>query len=71
MGNKNIGALLRELRRKANLTIVQLGEAAGVDASVISRAETGQRPPTSDTLIKLSKPLSADLTELLKQAGKM
>jgi transcriptional regulator with XRE-family HTH domain len=71
MGNKSIGAVLRELRHKRNLTIVQLGQAAGVDASVISRAETGQRSPTSDTLIKLAGPLSASITDLLKQAGKI
>lgn len=71
MGNKSIGALLRELRRKRNLTIEQLGEKAGVDASVISRAETGKRAPTGDTLIKLAGPLGVDLKDLAKQAGKI
>lgn len=66
-----IGDVLRALRRKRNLTIINLSQVAGVDASVISRAETGQRSPTADTLIKLAEPLGANLNDLLRQAGKM
>lgn len=45
---------IRELRKKKNLTMKQLGAILGLAESTISQYETGRREPDTKTLIKLS-----------------
>jgi predicted nucleotidyltransferase/DNA-binding XRE family transcriptional regulator len=47
------GALLRDARRLAGLTQVELGRRAGVTQSVISAYESGARQPSLPTLARL------------------
>lgn len=46
-------ALLREARRRAGLSQVELGRRAGVTQSVISAYESGARQPSVPTLARL------------------
>jgi len=55
---------LKNLRIKNNLTTTQLGQAAGVSLSIISRLENSDSKARYETLSKLAKALSVDMFEL-------
>ena len=46
---------IRELRKRDNLTMKQLGEILGLAESTISQYETGKREPDLKTLLKISE----------------
>lgn len=46
---------LREVRKKAHLTMKELGKVIGVAESTISQYETGKRQPDYETLLKLGE----------------
>lgn len=46
---------LRELRKKSDLTMKELGAEIGVAESTISQYETGKRQPDYETLLKLGE----------------
>ena len=46
---------IRELRKKRNITMKQLGEVIDLAESTISQYETGKRQPDNETLLKLSE----------------
>lgn len=52
---KNFGSRLRELRKLNNMTQKQLAERIGVRNSIISFYEVGERTPSPEILIKLSR----------------
>jgi transcriptional regulator with XRE-family HTH domain len=60
---ENLGARLRELRRRAGLTGVQFGERAGMSQSKVSKIETGRRLPTDEDLERIGQALSLSRTE--------
>lgn len=60
---ENFGARLRELRQRAGLTGVQLGEQAAMSQSKVSKIETGRRLPTDDDLERIAGVLSLSRTE--------
>jgi transcriptional regulator with XRE-family HTH domain len=62
--------LLRSQRRKAGLTLAEVGAATGLSAPTLHRVETGQYAPDSDTLgaIAESVGLSKDETSSLQTA---
>lgn len=65
-----LGKLLREERERKKMTLIKLSTASGVNATQISRIETGQtRMPRSETIRKLSKGLDLDYELLMKAAG--
>ena len=45
---------IRELRKKKNLTMKDLGDAIGVAESTVSLYETGKRQPDQETLLLLA-----------------
>lgn len=47
-------SVIRELRKKRNLSMKELGASIGVAESTISLYENGKRQPDYDTLIKIS-----------------
>lgn len=47
------GERLRDLRRRAGLTQVELARRAGVVATVLSAYERGRREPGADTFLRL------------------
>ena len=61
---KNVGARLRVLRKAQKVTLVELAKTSGVDASIISRIETGKMSGTLESHIKLATALGLKLTDL-------
>ena len=60
------------LRRDASLTQSQLAEAAGVDISYISKAESDRNPsPSADTIVRLCEVLGVPPESLLALTGKI
>lgn len=66
------GALLRQARRRAGLTQVELAVRAGVTQSVISAYESGQRQPSIPALARLIEAADFELTlGLRRQPGRL
>jgi transcriptional regulator with XRE-family HTH domain len=61
------GEHLRELRRAAGLSQIQLGERAGRDHKTIHRWETGATWPDLMDLILLAHGLGVSLVELVQE----
>ncbi|MFC3204880.1 helix-turn-helix domain-containing protein [Aquamicrobium soli] len=49
-----IGAKIRELRQKKDLSLVQLGEHTGLSPGMLSKIERGQLFPTLPTLLRVA-----------------
>lgn len=64
----NVGATIRAWRKKADLTMGQLGELAGVDPGFLTYIETGKKAPSLATLAKIAQGLKVPLSELFKAA---
>lgn len=56
---------LRELRKKENLTLDELGAAIGISRQVLSRYERGEREADYETLKALSKHFCVSIDYLL------
>jgi uncharacterized protein len=61
------GALLRQARKRADLSQVDLAARAGVTQSVISAYESGQRQPSLPTLTRLVDAAGFELTVGLRR----
>jgi PAS domain S-box-containing protein len=57
----NVGAQLRRMRRKSNLTLDQLAATSGVDRGTISRIELGHVSPRIDTISFLCEAMGSTL----------
>lgn len=64
----SVGATIRAWRKKADLTMGQLGELAGVDPGFLTYIETGKKAPSLATLAKIAKGLKVPLANLFKDA---
>jgi|SRR6185437_5863035 len=62
------GTALRSLRKQNRLTLTDVSERTGIPTSTLSRIENDQMSPTYDLLLRLSKGLAIDLTQLLSMA---
>jgi len=62
----NIAETLKLLRRRKGLTQEDLARLLGVSRITVARWETGQRFPTTEQLMRLSKVLGVSPEELLK-----
>ncbi len=60
-----VGPRLRELRRRAGLTLAALSDTTGIPISTLSRLESGQRKPTLELLLPLAKAHQVPLDELV------
>ncbi|MFD9888000.1 helix-turn-helix domain-containing protein [Amycolatopsis sp. NPDC059027] len=60
-----VGPRLRELRKRAELTLTDLAEATGVSVSTLSRLESGSRRPSLELLLPLAKAYGVPLDELV------
>lgn len=58
---RDLGKLLRDLRREQGLSLAALGERVGVSASALSQFETGRAEPSLGTLWQLGRALNASL----------
>jgi transcriptional regulator with XRE-family HTH domain len=66
------GKRIRELRKRANLTLRDLARRIGVDFSYISKLENGQLPPPSEVVIsRLAQALGTDYDELIELSGRL
>jgi transcriptional regulator with XRE-family HTH domain len=64
-GNIEHGLRLAAIRRNAGLSQAELGEKIGVDQSVISRFEKGQRKMFDDILTELATALNCTPNDIL------
>jgi transcriptional regulator with XRE-family HTH domain len=66
------GKKLRELRKKAGLTLRELARSIDVDFTYISKLENGQLPPPSEPIItRLASALDTDKEQLIDLAGRV
>lgn len=63
--NKNVGQYLKELREKKHLSQNQLANRLHISRSVIAKYETGEREPSFNILIILSKFFKIPITDLI------
>lgn len=63
--NKNVGQLLKELREKKKLSQNQLARKLHISRSVIAKYETGEREPSFNNLVILSKFFKIPITDLI------
>lgn len=60
----SIAAILRRLRREADLTLQELADRCGLASSTLSKIENGQMSPTYDTILRVAAGLGLDMAEL-------
>lgn len=56
---------LKELRKRARLTLVELAERTGVSKSALSKIETGESVPRIDTIVLLAIFFKCELADLV------
>ena len=61
----NIGERLRRLRTQRGVTLTALASTTGISKSTLSRLETGQRRPTLELLLELSRAYRVPLDDLV------
>lgn len=60
-----IGAKIKEARKKAGLTQVELAKAAGISRSYLADAEGGRYNPSVKTLVSIASVCGVDLNFLV------
>lgn len=60
----DLGHRLRELRRQRNITLREMGEAAGVSESFVSQIERGAANPSMATLRRIAEALGETMASL-------
>jgi transcriptional regulator with XRE-family HTH domain len=60
-----VPARLRQLRTQRGVTLTALASATGISKSTLSRLETGQRRPTLELLLELSRTYRVPLDDLV------
>lgn len=61
----NVGARLRDLRNRRELTLGELAERTGISVSTLSRLESGARRPALELLLPLAQAYGVTLDELV------
>lgn len=56
---------LKELRKRARLTLVELAKRTGVSKSALSKIETGESVPRIDTIVLLAIFFKCELADLV------
>lgn len=64
----SIGLEVRRLRKAIDLTVTELGAAAGISAGMLSKIENGSISPSLGTLDALAKALDVPITRLFAEA---
>ncbi len=62
----DLGANLRNARKRLGLTQEQVAERSGVHATEVSRIEAGKRDPQVSTLLKLARAVELPPGDLLE-----
>ena len=63
-----VARILRDERRKRNLSMTALAERAGLSQQSVSYVERGMRIPSLDTLLRIAEVLELDLGKILIRA---
>lgn len=58
------GDALKAIRERTGLSITQLANASGVDRTVVTRLESGERRGTAAQLVALAQALNVPLTAI-------
>lgn len=61
-----VGARLKDLRLRNEVTLAALTESTGISMSTLSRLESGQRKPTLELLLPLARAYGVTLDELVE-----
>ena len=61
----DVGRRLKQLRQQRRITLTALARTTGISKSTLSRLETGQRRPTLELLLALSKAYRVPLDDLV------
>jgi len=61
----DVGRCLKQLREQRRITLTALAGTTGISKSTLSRLETGQRRPTLELLLALSKAYRVPLDDLV------
>jgi transcriptional regulator with XRE-family HTH domain len=61
-----IGASLKQIRRRLDLTLAQTAARTGVSASALSKIENGQVSPSFDIIKRISNGLGVEIEELVR-----
>src|SRR5215470_19796173 len=64
----SIGAEVRRLRKSLDLTVAELGSAAGISAGMLSKIENGAISPSLATLEALAKALNVPVSRLFAES---
>ena len=62
----NVGENIRKIRKEKGLTLEELSEKAHIPTISIGRYERGERTPSINTLIDISKALGVTYTDLIE-----
>jgi len=68
MDLKNIGKVLRRVRLRKKMTLVEVSKQSGVSVPMLSLLERGERTPALITLMSLSQVYGNKLSWLIKKA---
>ncbi len=60
-----VGARLKQLRQRRDITLADLAEETGISTSTLSRLEAGLRRPTLEQLLPLARAYGVTLDELV------
>ncbi len=63
---KKLGANLKKIRIKKNITQVKIAKKLGVNRAFVSNIENAKTNPTLSTITNLAKALGVSTNELLK-----
>jgi transcriptional regulator with XRE-family HTH domain len=63
---EKVGKRIKKLREKANLTQAQVAQKAGLNTNYFAVIERGEVITAFPNLVKISKALGVDITELVK-----
>lgn len=64
-----VGERLRQMRAEHGLSLSDLSEQTGISRSTLSRLETGERRPTLEVLLILSRNYRISLDDMISGAG--
>lgn len=65
-GTMHIEILVKDIRKRNKLTLVQLAERTGISVSHINDVENGLKEPGLSVLVRLARALDVPITELYR-----
>lgn len=64
---KELGKKIKSIRKKNNITLVQLSELSGISQSYLSRIENGKHDPTFSVLLQIARALQIQVGMLYEE----